>query len=326
MCLSSVEKSYSQNYSILYNIEDNINIDKLKYQLEFLCSDLTEGRASGSRGANITAMWLCKKFQDMGLKSLSGTYNKNFIIDSAKIGRNIIGLLPSSSTNDKGYILVIANYDGLGIINKQLYPSADNNASGIVALLALANISNKLLQGGIKIKNNIIFATLDGKRNNQAGTRSLINKLIQRELYNPTTSKAIKLSDIKLVVNLEQLGSNLSPISKNKDDYLIMLGKESIQKQYQDYLDIYNIASDIRLDIAYSYYGNSNFSKLFYNKIGEQSIFVERKIPAVMFTSGITMNNNKVDDNVKNIDLALLRKRILLISKWLERMCKINYN
>ena len=39
-----------------------------------------------------------------------------------------------------------------------------------------------------------------------------------------------------------------------------------------------------------------------------------------MFTSGISMNNNKTRDTVSTLDLSLLKRRIWLMFHWLERV------
>ena len=39
-----------------------------------------------------------------------------------------------------------------------------------------------------------------------------------------------------------------------------------------------------------------------------------------MFTSGITLNNNKVQDTLQTLDLSVLKRRIWLIFHWMERI------
>jgi hypothetical protein len=51
-------------------------------------------------------------------------------------------------------------------------------------------------------------------------------------------------------------------------------------------------------------------------------VFVEGGIPSVLFTSGITMNTNKVEDTPATLDLAVLRKRVLLVFEWMVRVLR----
>ncbi|MDZ4059111.1 MAG: M28 family peptidase, partial [Bacteroidales bacterium] len=72
----------------------------------------------------------------------SSTFTQSFPVNnlstSEKItGRNIIGVIPSLYYTDE-YILISVHYDHLGIIGGRVYNGADDNASGVSALLSIA--------------------------------------------------------------------------------------------------------------------------------------------------------------------------------------------
>ena len=75
----------------------------------------------------------------------------------------------------------------------------------------------------------------------------------------------------------------------------------------------------INLDLCLSYYGSRTFTDVFY-RLSDQRVFVDNNIPAVLFTSGITMNTNKTRDTAASLDMNVLKKRITLIYHWLESM------
>lgn len=96
-----------------------------------------------------------------------------------------------------------------------------------------------------------------------------------------------------------------------------MLGGKTEQR---DALQAANYSSGAMLDLSYDYYGSKNFTDLFLNRTGDQKVFLEHKINSVLFTSGITMKTNKQEDTCDSLDFPVLRRRILLIYKWLERV------
>jgi hypothetical protein len=100
---------------------------------------------------------------------------------------------------------------------------------------------------------------------------------------------------------------------------MIMLGTHSLKYNKRKLLDECNRKSGIGLDLALDYYGSPNFTQLFY-RLSDQRIFIDNGIPAVLFTSGITMNTNKTRDTAQTIDTEILRKRIFLMYHWLEKM------
>ena len=67
-------------------------------------------------------------------------------------------------------------------------------------------------------------------------------------------------------------------------------------------------------------YGSKDFTKLFYRRISDQRVFLEHNIPAVMFTSGITLLNNKPTDNPASLDYEVLKDRVRLIFRYLDKV------
>ena len=59
---------------------------------------------------------------------------------------------------------------------------------------------------------------------------------------------------------------------------------------------------------------------MFYRSISDQKPFLEHGIPSVMFTSGITLRNNKADDVVDSLDYGVLRRRVLAMFYYLVRV------
>ena len=73
----------------------------------------------------------------------------------------------------------------------------------------------------------------------------------------------------------------------------------------------------IDMDLAFNYYDSPDFTRIFY-RLSDQRIFIDNHIPAVLFTSGITMNTNKTWDSPETIDLEIFKRRIFLIYHWIE--------
>ena len=143
--------------------------------------------------------------------------------------------------------------------------------------------------------------------------------ITEGKLIDPVSGKAITRSQIGLMINIDQIGSTLAPLNDGREDYLIMLDGKSGRSSYRDMLNSCNSMYEIGLDLGFSYYGSENFTKLFY-RLSDQRVFVDNRIPAVMFTSGITMNNNKTWDRTDNLDMDVYLKRIRLMYHWIEKM------
>lgn len=302
---------------ITHNI---VTENTLGRQIEFLTDTLCEGRATGSRGAVETAFWIERQFAGLGILPFGESYSRSFIAHDGRIGRNLIGLLPSGGKKSaKPYIIIAAHYDGLGILDGAMYPGADSNASGVAAMLGSASMIGAMMRYGKVYGKNIIFVALDGKHLNMRGAQELWNTVSGGSLKDPASGTTITADDIMLMVNLDQIGSSMAPLHEGNGEYLIMLS-DARSDFYRSSLTSMNSKYKIGLDLGFDYYGSRDFTRLFYSVVSEQKVFIEHGKPAVMFTSGITMNNNKTRDTASTLDLGVLKKRVWLLFHWLERV------
>ena len=261
---------------------------ELRAEVSFFCDSLCAGRGFGSDGAQYATFYLIRQLRDAGLRTTVQSFSA-----AGRTGHNVVAVTPGWY---RRYIVVGAYADGLGTLGGRLYPGADANASGLAAFLALARELPAAARGDI----GLVFVAFDGHTADLAGAAAYLEQF--RQQYPPL-----------LMVNLDQLGSSLAPVRKDRPDYLIALGGAP----YRFALESAN-RSAAGLDLSYDYYGSSAFTEMFYRRVSDQRCFLEAGIPAVMFTSGITGHNNKITDTPATLDYPLLARRIALIAAWLR--------
>lgn len=297
-----------------------ITSERLTDHIGFLTDSLCQGRATGTIGNIDAAFWIQRQFEKSGLLRFGDSYGKKVWISKELTGHNVVGMIPGShkAPCDR-YIVVGAHFDHLGLLDGKMYPGADSNASGVAAMVSIAEMISLMRQDGRSYDCSIIFVAFDAKEHSMAGSKAFWRLIQNGSLKDPISGGRITPEKISLMVNIDQVGSTLSPIHSNRKDFLIMLGNDSLPTHKRDMINFCNRFYGLHMDIGLSYYGSDNFTKLFY-RLSDQRIFVDNDIPAVFFTSGITMNNNKVFDTVGTLDLDILRKRIYLIYHWIDRM------
>lgn len=267
--------------------EGQVKVDKalLRKDVEFLSDSLCGGRAAGSPAAFDAASYICRRLRDMGY-----VFDiQSFSAGSDKVGHNIVAA-PGGLTA-KPLILVMAYYDGLGVLDGTLYPGADSNASGVAALLALAE--------RLKGRSDVVLAFVDGHNSGLSGSAALQESLRGRKL--------------SLVVNLDILGGTLAPVDKYWPDYLIALGAERYSKAFE------KCNEGLMLHLYYDYYRSRSFTDLFYRRIGDHKGFLSGGVPVILFTSGITLNTNRPDDTASTLDYEVFSRRVEFIARFLER-------
>ena len=257
----------------------------------------TGGRATGSRGAFVAKEYIEAKFREYGLESRGILYYQPFR-EKSVTGYNIMGEVKASVKTSE-YIIIGAHYDHLGKIKGRIYPGADDNASGVAALLELGRMFAQMKKDGKFISKNILFVAFDGKEMNMAGSRNFLK-----------VSK-IHPHNIKCMVNIDQIGSTLAPPHDNPN-YVLVLGRNTIEEWAAKQIDMCNRRADLNLDIDYTFYNSEAFSKIFYT-LSDHHSFAEAGIPALFFTSSITKHTYKESDTEQTISYPVLTNRIRLI-------------
>jgi len=233
------------------------------------------------------------------------------------MARNVMGLIPGSSTPAR-YMILMAHFDNLGTLNGNFYPGADSNASGVAALLQLAEMVTCMNTFRKIYRHSLIVVALDAKEKNQAGAQELWNQISAGKLLDPVSGESVKASQIDLVINLDQLGSTQAPLTEGQPRYLMMLSDPA--SGYRSSLESANRDPAFGLQLGYDYYGSKDFTRLFFRRISDQRVFLEHNIPSVMFTSGITLLNNKPTDTPASLDYEVLKDRVRLIFRYLDKV------
>jgi Zn-dependent M28 family amino/carboxypeptidase len=102
-----------------------------------LASPAMEGRGAGSEGGAKARAYLIRRLHAAGVTPLGAAYEEPFSYGGGKSGVNLVGTIAGSDPEAK-IIVLSAHYDHLGIRNGKMYPGADDNASGVAALLQAA--------------------------------------------------------------------------------------------------------------------------------------------------------------------------------------------
>lgn len=282
---------YALRTDAYFDVGDAIPVNEAQWRMckdvEFLSSGACDGREFGTRGDFEAFRYIFKRMQEQGLSPRTQTFRA-----MGRIGRNIIGEIPGSGS---GYILLMAYFDGVGGQGGKLYPGADSNASGVAAMLEVAR---RLSCGG---RQRVVVAAVDAHQLSMAGAESL--------------AASLKGKDPSIVINIDIIGSTLSPAYRFRKDYVLCLGG----RQFNHKLYAAN-NSGPDLHLTFDYYGSSNFTNLFYRKVSDHKFFLERGVPCLMFTSGISFNTNKSTDTYDTLDYGVMERRVEFITRFVRSL------
>ena len=154
-----------------------IDSDRLMAAVTTLADPKFEGRAAGSPGGIAARAWIVERFTAIGLQPVSGAYVHPFTYTRMTMsgrqtgdGANVLGICPGTDSK-LPYFVVSAHYDHLGIRNEQIYPGADDDASGVAVVLELAAFCQKS-----PFRHPIVFAAFDAEERGLQGAKAFMVK------------------------------------------------------------------------------------------------------------------------------------------------------
>lgn len=168
-------------------VTSRVDRTQLMRDVTTLASPQFEGRAAGTEGGTLARQWIVERFQAIGLTP--GLRN-GYLQRVAATMANVVGLVPGRELAQR-VIVISAHYDHQGIQNGVLYPGADDNASGVAALLAAASYFRTATP-----RHSLIFVAFDAEEDGARGSRAFVR------------ANVVRRESIALNINLDMVSRN----------------------------------------------------------------------------------------------------------------------
>ncbi|MCE9679263.1 M28 family peptidase [Shewanella sp. AS1] len=190
-CASSDGPSCQEPFQLSWS-----NQRQLQKDVETLSSPPFEGRKTNTKGAAAAREYLIVRMLQSGLVPWQRNFDQEFEYEyqfSKHRGYNLVGMKLADNPTKK-WRVIVAHYDHLGMKGSRYYPGADDNASGIAAMLAIASHANTQ-----SMPTNLLFIATDAEEPGLFGSKALVD-LLTNKTSHPT------INDIELVINLDMIG------------------------------------------------------------------------------------------------------------------------
>ncbi len=283
----------------------------LRERMNILASDSLAGRLTGSPECTKAARYTASEFKRLGLTPLDPqkSYYQNYefsekTFDSTKTEKtkaaNVIGYLRGNDKKLRDEVVIIgAHYDHLGMGGrnaldtvKAIHYGADDNASGTIGVLELAEYYSK---NRSSLKRSLLFISFSGEEEGLFGS------------INYAKNPLLPLEKTQAMINMDMIG-------RLKDSILIIegMGSSPYWKQLMDSLKHENFGMRYKPDGV----GPSDHSS-----------FYRKNIPVLFYFTGLHKDYHKATDTKDKINyegeaevLDLVRRSIDAIQSKPERI------
>ena len=158
---------------------------RLLHDLSILSADSMEGRAPGTRGGQRARTYLSRALADAGAEPLGGSYAHPFDWNGGR-GENLVAIVPGALR--EAFIVLTAHFDHRGVREGQIFNGADDNASGVAAVL---EVVRRTVES--PLRHTLVVALLDAEESGLRGAHAFVD------------DPPVPLGAIRLNVNLDMV-------------------------------------------------------------------------------------------------------------------------
>ena len=292
----------AQNQMDVTDFAASITSKELKENLYVYASDYFQGRETGTVGQRRAVDFLQNFYSTQGIEEAKGTDNytqpMNLNIKGVEVETENVAAIIKGSIFPEEYIVISSHLDHIGIKNGEINNGADDDGSGTVALLEIAEAFKMAADVGQGPKRSLIFLHVSGEEKGLLGSSYYANN----PLY-PLTQTMTNL-------NVDMIGRT-DPKREDKDpNYIYLIGADRLSQDLHDISEATNTKyTQFKLD--YTFNEEKDPNRFYYRS--DHYNFAKNNIPVIFYFSGTHEDYHKPGDTPDKIMYDLLAKRTQLI-------------
>lgn len=213
---------------------------------------------------------------------------------------NVIAVLEGTDKKDE-YIMITSHYDHVGKRNDTtIYYGADDDGSGTVSILELADAFAKAKAAGKGPRRTIVFMTVSGEEKGLWGSAYYADNPI------------FPLEKTSVDLNIDMIGRIGQEYLKDKDsaNYVYVIGDDKLSTDLTPITEQVNSKfSKMKLDRKYN---DPNDPNRFYYRSDHYN-FAEKGVPVIFYFNGVHADYHRPTDTPDKINYKLMAKRAQLV-------------
>lgn len=303
---------YSYQGSVFKQAYQSIKKDELKKNLFVIASDEMEGRDTGSKGQKKAGEYIVNYYKNLqidfpiGMKSYYQTVPAEYMDKKSWTGKkfqnseNILAYIPGAEKPNE-IIVISAHYDHIGTKDGIVFNGADDDGSGTVAVMEIAEAFKLAVKKGHRPKRSILFLHVTGEEHGLFGS----------SFY--TDHPIFPLENTVANLNIDMIGR--CDAENCGKDYVYVIGSEMLSKELKSINEKAN-KQTYNMILNYKYDDPKDPLRLYYRS--DHYNFAKNGVPVIFYFDGIHEDYHKSTDDPDKIDYELLKKRtqLVFITAW----------
>ena len=230
-------------------------------------------------------------------------YQSNIALEVRKVtmtmeSSNVLGVLEGSDLKDE-YVFLTSHYDHLGKRDTVIYYGADDDGSGTVALIELAEAFAKAKAAGKGPRRSIVFMAVSGEEEGLWGSA----------YYSDHPSYPLEKTTVDL--NIDMIG-RIDPKRKVGDsmNYVYVVGDDKLSSDLKPISEAAN-KKYTKLELDYKYNDPKDPERIYFRS--DHFNFARKGVPIIFYFNGTHADYHRPTDTPDKINYDLYAKRTHLI-------------
>lgn len=270
----------------------------------YISTEMANTMLSAAKG-KVDAINLKKKIDKKG-EPVSFNVKTDIVIDVNRdfekiTSENVLGYIEGSDLKDELLVLT-AHYDHLGRDGEKIYNGADDDGSGTVAIMELAEAFAMAKKGGHGPRRSILFMAVAGEEKGLLGSRYY------------TENPVFPLENTIANLNIDMIG-RLDSVHRDKPDYVYLIGTDRLSTE------LHNISEEANekytnLEIDYTFNATDDPNRFYYRS--DHYNFAKKNIPVIFYFNGVHKDYHRATDTVDKINFYKMEKitRLVFFTAW----------
>lgn len=284
---------------------NTITAAELSKHLYTVAGDEMEGRNTGEPGQKKAGHYLINEYKKAGIsfpptatdwyQPVPSEFMKKGFAPKLNDSENIWAFIKGSEKPDE-IVVISAHYDHVGMKNGEVFNGADDDGSGTVALLEIAQAFKTAEKKGHGPKRSILFLHVTGEEHGLHGSRFYSE--------NPLFPLKNTIADI----NIDMIGRR-DTLHPNTNNYIYVIGSDRLSSELHTINEAVN-STYTKLTLDYKYNDRKDPERIYYRS--DHYNFAKKGIPSIFFFNGIHADYHKASDTPDKIEYDALAKRAQL--------------
>ena len=303
---------------------ETITIVDLEKHLNILASDSLEGRETGKKGQKMAADYIMNHFINIGVPPYKGNkYYQKFKVKSGRHickcedcdngfikqlfgkkkmikGENVLAFIEGTDLKEE-IVVITAHYDHLGIHENIVFNGADDDGSGTVAAMEIAEAFMIAKKEGNGPRRSILVMTVSGEEKGLLGSKYY------------TDNPIYPLKNTVANLNIDMIG-RVDDWHEN-GDYVYLIGSDMLS------MDLHNLSEEVNkkyigTNLDYRFNSEDDPNRYYYRS--DHYNFAKNNIPVIFYFNGVHEDYHKKTDTVEKIDFEKLQRisRLIFLTAW----------